>query len=474
MPMIHATSLASAGGRIYAGTNAGDIHIYDARTREPITLLSSGTKAVVSSVAASPNGVAWVIGSRPTSIRDKYSSNDTPSDQTLIVRTPDDRQFTIDLKPAGVGSTVRSIAWMGPRVWMLTDFGAAFYNAKSNAVELGSTFLPRSIANEVDRSRVYVKEPFLLLARPVSMRRNPKSQGLPYVSLFTLYKQEGARWTTVGGFASNALDIEPKSALSIGDDGRIPADADFSIVSETVGFDETGIAAVEGDNLVNAPVFDPNWSTGRSPMLGWFSEDSHADPLWTEVVGDSIYTWNGTGLLRQSRTKPEATAFLPWNNPQVLPNAFLPDATGVWVATNVGVKRIEFGTPDPGVGYGEFISIPLGPETEKTPKALERVMRELFQWRFAPVDLAGKDGARMVSEVFKVAGLSLPASYQGILNASNGTPIHDEIRIGDVISSSRGLAVYLGNGKTVEVKKGAVGNGVIWDRPFAVVRRFVK
>ena len=80
----------------------------------------------------------------------------------------------------------------------------------------------------------------------------------------------------------------------------------------------------------------------------------------------------------------------------------------------------------------------------------------------------------MISEVYKSAGIQIPASMQGVLNSPMGVPVHDELRIGDVISSSRGLAIYLGNGKTVEMKEGSVKNGAVWDRPFAVVRRFVK
>jgi hypothetical protein len=475
MPLISATALASVAGRLYAGTNSGEVHVYDARTREPVSLLTTERKGIVSSLAASSHGIAWILGNRPTGIRDKFASPSDIANQALVMRTPDDRTYTIDLKPAGVERTVRAVAWFGPRLWMLGDFGAAFYNAKTNAIELGSSFLPRAMAEEIDNARVWVKEPYLMTAKPVSMRRNPRSTGLPYVSLFTVYKFDNNRWGKVGGFASNALDVEPERELSVGEDGRIPPTVKFSILSETADFDPTGIAAVEGSNLLLASVFTENWESQRVSLPTWFAGSSAPDPLWFQAVGDDVWLWNGVALLKQSRTKPEAKAFLPWNDPQMLPNAFLADTTGVWVATNVGVRRLELASPEKPLGFGGFIGVPLGPLAERTEnKTLDKISRELYKWRFAPVDLAAKDGSRMVSEVFKSGGVSLPANSQGILNSPQASTVFDELRIGDVISSSKGLGIYIGNGKTVEVKGSAVSNGTVWERPFAIVKRFVK
>jgi hypothetical protein len=62
----------------------------------------------------------------------------------------------------------------------------------------------------------------------------------------------------------------------------------------------------------------------------------------------------------------------------------------------------------------------------------------------------------------------------GILNSSAAVSVRSDLKIGDVISSAKGMAIYLGNGKTVELKGGVVKNGVVWERPFAVVRRFIR
>lgn len=475
MPLIHATALASVGGRVYAGTNTGEVHVYDARTREPISVLTSERKGIVSSVAASSRGVAWVIGPRPTSIRDKFATQAEVTAQALVYQTSDQRTYTFDLKPAGVDRAVRAISWFGPRLWILGDFGSAFYNASTNAIELGSTFLPNSLAKEVAGSRVWVHEPYLMTATPVSMRRNPRSLGSPYVSLFTVHKLDGQRWTKVGGFASNAFDVEPEMELSVGEDGRIPASAKFSILSETASFDSTGIVALEDSVLLNAPIFKENWETARHPMSSWFGDTSRPDNLWVQVSGDDFWSWNGTALLKQSRTTNESRAFLPWNDPQMLVNAFLADSAGVWVATNVGVRRIALGAPEKPIGYGGFIAVPLGPLTERTDvKSLDKIVRELYRWRFASAELAGADGAKLASEVYKSIGFNIPASAQGIVNSPQAVPVQDELRIGDVIFSNKSLAIYIGNGKTVEVKDGVVKNNTIWNRPFAIVRRFVK
>lgn len=475
MPLIHATALALAGGRLYVGTNSGEVHVYDSRTREPVSLLPSERKGIVSCIAASAHGTAWIIGNRPMGIRDKFAGKEDTASQALIFRTPDNRTYTIDLKPAGVSEPVRGLAWFGTRLWMLSDFGSAFYNAKSNAIELGGSFMPKAISEEVARSRIWVKEPYLMTARPASMRRSPSSAGLPFVSQFSVYKFENNRWTSVSGFASNALDVEPTGELSVGEDGKIPPDVPFQMISDTVDFDSTGATAVEGTNLLDAPLFQPNWESKRQSLPGWFGEASRPDPLWVQVQGEEIWIWNGTVLVRQNRAKPGAVAYLSWNDPQMLPNAFLADDEGLWIGTNVGVKRLLKNLPEKPSGFGGFIAVPLGSDTERTDnKTLDKVTKELYRWRFAPADLAGKDGARMVSEVYKAAGIQISASTQGVLNSPIAVPVHDELRIGDVISSSRGLAIYLGNGKTVEMKDGSVKNGTVWDRPFAVARRFVK
>lgn len=475
MPLIHATALALAGGKLYAGTNSGDVHVYDSRTREPLSLLPSERKGLVSCVAASSQGTAWILGNRPMAIRDKFAGADESGQQTLIVRTPDDRTYTIDLKPAGVSEPVREIAWMGSRLWMLSDFGAAFYNARTQAIELGSEFMPKALAAEVTAARVWVREPYMMTARPTSMRRNPRSTGLPYVSQFSVYRLEGNRWSSVSGFASNAFEVEPAGELSVGEDGKIPVGVSFQVVGETVSFDSVGATAVEGQNLLHAPLFQDNWESKRQSLPGWFGEGIRPDPLWVQAQGDDFWLWNGSALLRQHRMKPEATAYLAWNDPQMLPNAFLADDEGLWIATNVGVRRLLKNLPEKPYGFGGFIAVPLGASFERTDnKVLDKLVRELYRWRFAPADLAGKDGARMVSEVYKSVGIQLPSSNQGLLNSPLGSAIHDELQIGDLISTSRGLAIYIGNGKTVEMKDGAVKNGVVWDRPFAVVRRFVK
>lgn len=475
MPLVDATALASAEGRLYVGTSTGEVMVYDSRTREPLSALTSARKGTVSLVAASPYGVAWLVGPRAAAIKSRLGDSIDVAAQTLLVRTPDEKTVTIDLRPAGVETPVRSLAWLGPRLVLLQDFGAAFYNARTGAVELPESFLPSFLAKEIGQSRVWVADPLLLVARPTAMRRNPRSTGLPYVSLFTAYRFDNNRWTKRAGFASNALDVEPYGELSVGEDGKIPADTKFKIVSETVGFDATGVAAIEGGSLLDAPLFAESWETSRHPLPSWLSEPGHPDPLWFQIYGDDAWWWTGSALIKQSRTTGSARAYLPWNDAQMLPNAFLADASGVWIATNVGVRRLELGAPEKPLGYGGFVSVPLGPETERTAdKKADKVARELYKWRFATPDLAGKDGARMVSEVFKSVGVILPPNQTDISGSPFGEPVLDELRIGDVISSAKGLAVYIGNGKTVEMKDGAVRNGTLWSRSFAVVRRFIR
>ena len=475
MPLVHATSLAHSSGRLYVGTNAGDIQIYDSRTREPLTVLTSERKGIVGSVAVSKEGVAWLVGTRPAGIRDPLGSTEDPASQTLVVRTPDDRTSIVDLKPAGVSEAVTDLAWIGSRIALIRDFGVSFFDARSHAVVLSETVLPMSIAAEAARSHIWVHGDALMTSHPVAMRRSPRSLGLPYVSLFTVYRNQKDRWTRIGGFASNALDVEPFEGLNVGADGKIPPSARFTLVSQTADLDGEGIVAIEGGSLLAAPIFKPDWETGRKPLPDPFAATGRPDSLWLQVAGPNMWWWTGNVLLSQNRTTGEARAYLPWNDPQMLVNDILADSDGVWLATNVGVRRLELTMPERPLGFGGFVAVPLGIATEKPPtKDLEKLVKELFKWRFATPDLAGKDGAKMVGEVYRNLEVALPNSTTGILASPLGKAVVDELRIGDVIASPKGLAVYIGNGKTVEMRDGIVKNGDVWSRPFATVRRFLK
>jgi len=475
LPLVDATALAVSGDRLFVGTTTGDVAIYNAKTREPLSTMTSTRKGIVSLVASSPQGTAWIVGPRPAAIRDRLGESVKASDQTLIVHLPDDRTITVDLRPAGVESPVRALGWLGYRLVLMEDFGVAFFNARAGAIELSETFMPPALAKEVSQSRVWISDPWMLVARPTAMRRNPRSTGLPYVSLFTAYKLDNNRWTKRGGFASNALDVEPAGELSVAEDGKIPFGSQFKTVSETAGFDATGVAAIEGGNLLNAPIFNDSWETARHPLPDWLTGEGRPDALWLQVSGDDVWWWTGDVLLKQSRSSGAARAFLAWNDAQAIVNAFLADAGGLWIATNQGVRRLDLNDVDKNLGYGGFLSVPLGLETEHpADKTADKIVTELYKWRFATPDLAGKDGARMVSEVLKAVGVSLPPNQKDIVESPFGQPVHDELRVGDVISSTKGVCVYIGNGKTVEMKDGVVKNGDIWSKPYATIRRFTK
>ena len=472
---VDATALDVFGGRIYVGTTTGSVIQFDARTAAYQEQFESTRKETVGLVDVSSYGVAWIEGPGSRSIRSRVGETGKVSEQALIVRTPENGTITIDLRPAGVNAPVQKLAWLGPRVVLMQDFGAAFYNARTNAVELPQSFLPSALAREVIQSRVEVSDPYLLTVKPVALRRDPRATGLPYVSMFTAYKFENNRWSRRAGFASNAFDVQPIGELNVAADGKIPSNAQFKSISDTFGFDASGVAAIEGESLLDAPLFAENWETSRKPLPIWLTEEGRPDPLWLQTEGDDVWWWTGNVLVKQSRSTGLAQAFLPWNEPTAIPRAFLADATGVWVATNKGVRRVDLGQPEVDNGYGGFVRVPLGPASERTDdKFAEGILRELYRWRFATPDLAGDDGSRMVSEVLKANGVLVPADRAAIAASPLAIGVRDELRPGDVLISSKGLAVYIGNGRTVELKDGLVKNGDIWSKPSCTVRRFQK
>lgn len=457
------TALASYGGAVFVGRGDGGVD----RVGSDLDVRGSYAKPngqAVSFVAASVYGVAWLSGPGGA-IREKVAPAKVEP-QTLTIRSGE-KTYSVLIRPS---APVRRLAWLENRVAVCYDLGSSFYDPRGNPVA-SSTFMPADGAKLVGGSSLWVREQedgteLALFARPYSVRRDPRNQNAPLVSLMTAYQVGAWQWVNLGGFASNAFDAFPDGEVNATEDGKLVGDTKFLVLSDRVGLAADGIVAREPDALVNVPIFTKDWEISRldpSSIPG--------DPLWFGAGGDLAWWWNGNALVSQNRRSGQVAAYLPWVDAGMKVSSFSPDATGIWVGSNHGLRRLDPASPEPSQGYAGFVRVPYGQEaTSSADPNAKKLTDAVFAWRFADVSRAGEDGGKMIASIYSVLGLQLPQTVGQL--ASSGTPVRDELRFGDVLLSDKAGAVYLGNGITVEVRGGRVQNGDIWAFPKATVRRF--
>jgi hypothetical protein len=295
------------------------------------------------------------------------------------------------------------------------------------------------------------------------------------VSLFDAYKVKGSTWTKLGGFASNAFDISPTDSVIADEEGKILPAAHFGIVSETVGVDDQGVVALEGSNLLTVPITAAGWESSREPIaVRWSDGELPSDSLWFGLSAGTAWWWDGNVLMAQDRKGGHSVAYLPWNDPDAAVRGLATDGEGLWIATTVGVRRLDPRHADPTLGYGGFVRANLGKDAGRATTVEQKAVEQaLWKWRLAPADEAGQDGGVMISGVFAGLGLSVPRKSSDLSSSKAGIPVRDELQFGDVLIFRRGAAIYLGDGKTAELQRGFVRNATIWPRSTAIVRRFV-
>jgi hypothetical protein len=350
------------------------------------------------------------------------------------------------------------------------DFGTTFYDGRAQRVE-ASTFMPADAAALAANSSMWVREQedgteLALFARPYAVRRDPRNQKDPLVSLFTAYQVGAWQWEKLGGFASNAFDAFPDGELKATEEGRLAGDSKFLVLSDRVGLAQDGIVAREPESLANVPIYAQDWEIARLPAPA-----VPGDALWFGAGGDSAWWWNGSALVQQNRRTAQSAAYLPWSDSDNKPAAFVATGEGLWVGSNHGLRFLDAAKPDEKLGYAGFLRAPFGVEaTSSSDPNAKKLTDAVFAWRFAEVDKAGIDGGMMVSSIYSVLGLQLPQTAPELLNS--GALVADELRFGDVILTAKSAAIYLGSGITVEVRGGRVQNGELWAFPRATVRRF--
>lgn len=96
-----------------------------------------------------------------------------------------------------------------------------------------------------------------------------------------------------------------------------------------------------------------------------------------------------------------------------------------------------------------------------------------YRWGGQTMD--GTDCSGFVMSVFSELGIKLPRHSQWMARAPFGEVVFDELRFGDVLvfPHPKHVAIYIGDGRTVETTRGAVGYSTVSRRKIAYVRRFL-
>ncbi len=141
----------------------------------------------------------------------------------------------------------------------------------------------------------------------------------------------------------------------------------------------------------------------------------------------------------------------------------------------VGINR-----PVPELGHSIFVRVNKDRADDKPiTENQQRLMQLIKGWVGTPYVWAGNtkegcDCSGFVKGVFAEYGISLPRHSQDIGRARIGKVVMDELRAGDVLvfPNPKHVAIYIGDGRTVEAVRGGVGYSSISRRRLAVVRRF--
>ncbi len=142
----------------------------------------------------------------------------------------------------------------------------------------------------------------------------------------------------------------------------------------------------------------------------------------------------------------------------------------------IGVNR-----PDPGLGTDLFVKVdanspydhPFLQSHYELLQIAERWIGTPYRWGGSSMD--GTDCSGFVTSVYKELGIKLPRFSQDIARAPFGEVVFDELHFGDVLvyPDPKHCAIYIGDGRTIETTKGAVGYSNVYKRHRAYIRRFL-
>lgn len=287
------------------------------------------------------------------------------------------------------------------------------------------------------------------------------------ISMLTGYQKRASGWVNLGSYAASATGYSQLRVAERDGQDRI-VKSQFLVRNPGFVFTEVGIAVTEEDQTIFIPFLKENWEPSSEPRV--------PQPGVTPIAELGGMRWGLQGASLRASSAQQPFAFVPWNRPGI-PLGFGTQSGVLWVATTTGIQPLNPNRPDPLLGYGGFVRVPMMDQAPSTPLQ-SKLLAELETWIGTPYvwggnDRNGVDCSGMVCQAFKQVGISVPRTSATLRSAKQGRVIRDELKIGDVLTYPGHVAVYVGNGNTIEAIKGGVGRSSIWHRTDVVVRRFL-
>lgn len=145
------------------------------------------------------------------------------------------------------------------------------------------------------------------------------------------------------------------------------------------------------------------------------------------------------------------------------------------------VFLIGVGKPNPRLGHDLYVRIQPGSPTDGPHLPSHHHLLSIAEdwvgtpYRWGGQTMDGTDCSGFVMSVFSELGINLPRHSQWMARAPFGEVVFDELRFGDVLvfPNPKHVAIYIGDGRTVETTQGAVGYSNVYRRRVAYVRRFL-
>ncbi|HSI73629.1 MAG TPA: NlpC/P60 family protein, partial [Fimbriimonas sp.] len=171
----------------------------------------------------------------------------------------------------------------------------------------------------------------------------------------------------------------------------------------------------------------------------------------------------------------------PANNPTYQPTYTRPTAPAQPGVNPEEIFPVGVNGPKTSLGHSLFVRCVPGAPFDTPQSLAQRKLLEVAQgwlgvpYRWGGNTKSGVDCSGFVTAVFRELGINLPRHSQDIGRARFGKVVKGELHFGDVLvfQAPKHVAIYIGNGQTIESKSGGVGISTVRRRTQAIVRRFL-